>query len=319
MTAIPNPVHTIAALIDRHHEEQEAAQPPRYHFGASQLGHHCERYLWLNFRWAVKQSFEGRMLRLFRRGQNEEEIIAADLRAIGIEIVTHDSDGIQMRVDFGAHVSGSLDGVIRSGVPEAPEKPHVCEMKTHNKRSFDDLVKKGVKESKPQHWAQMQAYMLGTQIDRALYVAVCKDDDRLYTERVRLEAQQAKRLVDRAQRIATADRMPEPISADPTWYQCKMCPAHDFCHVGHKATSISCRTCSHATPKDDSTWHCARWDAEIPQANQPVGCRAHVLHPDLVPWQLEGGDGINAVYHINGDSVTNGEGGASSWEIIAHA
>src|SRR5699024_1366979 len=137
MTAIPKPVHTITALIDRHHEEKEAAQPPRYHFGASQLGHHCERYLWLNFRWAVKQSFEGRMLRLFRRGQNEEEIMAADLRATGIEIVTHDSEGNQMRVDFGSHVSGSMDGVIWSGVPEAPEKPHICEMKTHNKRSFD--------------------------------------------------------------------------------------------------------------------------------------------------------------------------------------
>src|SRR5699024_1909675 len=86
-----------------------------------------------------------------------------------------------------------------------------------------------------------------------------------------------------------------------------------------KYLQINCRTCAHATPREDSTWHCARWDAEIPQANQPDGCRAHVLHPDLVPWTLEGGDGVNATYRVGGHAVTNGEGGASSWEIIAHA
>lgn len=320
MTAIPNPIHTIAGLIDRHHEDREKQASPRYHFGASQLGHHCDRWLWINFRWAVKQSFPGRILRLFRRGQNEEEVAASDLRAIGLNLVTHDSDGRQMRVDFGSHVSGSMDGVIWSGVPEAPEKPHIWEMKTHNKLSFDALVKSGsVKDAKPEHWSQMQAYMLGTGIDRALYVAVCKDDDRLYIERVRLEKREAERLVRRAKRIATADRMPEPISHDPTWYQCKMCPAHDFCHSSHLSREISCRTCSHATAMDDSTWRCERWQSTIPNEAQAEGCRAHVLHPDLVPWTLEGGDGVNATYRIGGQSVTNGEGGASSWEIIAHA
>jgi hypothetical protein len=49
------------------------------------------------------------------------------------------------------------------------------------------LEKKGVKVSKPMHWAQMQVYMLGTKIERALYVAVCKDDDRIYTERVKYD------------------------------------------------------------------------------------------------------------------------------------
>lgn len=86
-----------------------------------------------------------------------------------------------------------------------------------------------------------------------------------------------------------------------------------------KYLQINCRTCSHATPREDGLWHCARWDAAIPKATQTEGCRAHVLHPDLVPWQLEGGDGTNAIYNIAGHSVTNGEGGVSSWEIIAHA
>lgn len=87
-----------------------------------------------------------------------------------------------------------------------------------------------------------------------------------------------------------------------------------------KYLQINCRTCAHSTPTENSEWVCELHGGHaIPVEFQRQGCRAHVLHPDLVPWQLEGGDGINAVYHINGASVTNGEGGTSSWEIIAHA
>ena len=82
MTAIPEPIHNIANLIDEHH----ASQPdePRGHLGCSLLGHPCERWLWLSFRWAVKEKFQGRILRLFRRGNNEENIIISDLEAIGV-------------------------------------------------------------------------------------------------------------------------------------------------------------------------------------------------------------------------------------------
>jgi hypothetical protein len=75
MTAIPPPIHTIANLIDEHH----ASQPdePRLHLGGSMLGHPCDRWLWLSFRWAVREKFPGRIRRLFRRGNNEEDIITA--------------------------------------------------------------------------------------------------------------------------------------------------------------------------------------------------------------------------------------------------
>ena len=139
---IPPPQHTIAALVDKHHESLQ--ERPRPHLGASQLGHHCERWLWLNFRWAIAERFSGRMLRLFRRGQMEEDTIIADLEAIGIQF-----ESTQARVKFGCHVSGSADGVIREGVPGAEKKRHVAEFKTHNKASFNAVEKKGVKESKP--------------------------------------------------------------------------------------------------------------------------------------------------------------------------
>ena len=315
---IPEPENSISRLIDKYHESR--AEPPRPHMGCSQLGHPCDRYLWLSFRWAVQPQFPGRILRLFRRGQMEEATIVSDLRAIGIDVRT---SATQARVDFGAHVSGSVDAIIESGVPEAPKKRHVAEFKTHSKKSFDDLEKHGVGKAKPDHWVQMMLYMHGLQIDRALYVAVCKDDDRIYTERVRYQADVAEKYIARGRRLALEDRMPPPISTDPSWYQCKVCEAHEFCFETKLTKHVNCRTCAHSTAKEDSTWRCERHDADgIPVDFQRKGCDSHVLHPDLVPWQRKDGlDDWTAVYVIDGRDVANGEGDAhvyTSREILAN-
>jgi hypothetical protein len=319
MTAIPPPIHTISNLIDEHH----AAQPdePRLHLGGSMLGHPCDRWLWLSFRWAVREKFPGRIKRLFRRGNNEEDIITADLKAIGIKITNTGKD--QIFLDMGSHVGGSVDGIIESGVPGAEKTRHIAEYKTHALKSFDDLEKKGVKVSKPMHWAQMQVYMLGTKIERALYIAVCKNDDNIYTERVKFDEEAATNLLARGHRIATTERIPAPISTDASWYECKFCPAHSFCHQKQLTQHVNCRTCAHATPEDDGTWSCARWDSKnIPGDFQKIGCDSHVLHPDLVPWPIKDStNAFEAIYEIEGVDVRNGEADAftfSSSEIIAN-
>jgi hypothetical protein len=314
---IPESEHNIESLIDKHHEGQ--AEVPRSHLGASTLGHVCDRWLWLSFRWAVQPSFPGRILRLFRRGREEEVNIINDLRAIGMDVRKVSS---QHRVDFGSHVSGSLDAIIDSGVPEAPKAKHIAEFKTASRKAFDSLVKDGVEKSKPEHFIQMQVYMSGTKIDRALYLTVCKDDDRIHIERVKFDKDVALFAIERGKRIALADRMPEPISSDPSWYQCKFCDAHDFCHESKITKHVNCRTCAHATALQDSTWHCARWDAVIPLDTQKEGCESHVLHPDLVPWKRKDGpDEWTAVYEINGVDLANGEGDANvytSKELLAN-
>jgi hypothetical protein len=73
MTAIPPAKTDIASLIDAAHEARE--DKPRPHMGASILGHACDRWIWLQFRMAVRQQFPGRILRLFRRGHAEEASI----------------------------------------------------------------------------------------------------------------------------------------------------------------------------------------------------------------------------------------------------
>jgi hypothetical protein len=321
MAAIPEPTVTIGGLIDQYHQDNQ--EPPRPHMGVSIIGHKCDRYLWLTFRWAVVEKHKGRILRLFRRGQLEESVVVSDLRAIGMDV--RETGSGQSRVDFGCHVSGSKDGIIRYGVPGAEKTPHLLEIKTHSDKSFTELAKEGVKKSKPVHWVQMQVYMLGSDLDRALYYAINKDTDEIYTERVELDRDASQSAVDRAKRIVTSDRMPEPMAgASASWYECKYCPAYSFCHHETLSKQVNCRTCSHATAHADSTWHCARHNGEVPVEFQRTGCDSHVLHPDLVPWQRKDGpDEYTAVYEINGTNVANGdpeiEGVFSSRELLANA
>ena len=309
MSALPESLNVVdvQSRIDRYYEEHR--EQPRAHLGLSLLGHHCDRWIWLSFRWAVIEPFPGRILRLFRRGQREEETIVRDLRAAGIVIHSTclDDDG-QSRVDFGCHVSGSIDGIIESGVPGAEKTRHIAEFKTHSLKSFNEMRNKGVQEAKRQHWWQMQGYMYGKRIERALYVAVCKDNDEMYTERVPLQKDAAEALIERGHRLALAERIPEPISADPTWFKCKFCAGWDFCFGSKCTKEVNCRTCAHVTPCRNSSWRCARFhNSVLTPDDQILGCENHVLHPDLVPWQNKGCDKEGcAKYIINGKEVLNG-------------
>lgn len=320
MATIPEPTVSTAKLIDQHHESR--SDQPRPHMGASQIGNNCERALWLSFRWAVQPKFKGRILRLFRRGHHEEHWIVQDLRAIGVHI--HSTTGQQSRVDFGSHVSGSLDGIIESGLPEAPKKRHVAEFKTHGDKSFKLLQKEGVKKSKPVHYIQMQTYMKGLGIDRAFYLAVNKNTDEIYTERFRLDEDCADHYIERGKRIALADRMPPPLSTSPSWYECKFCDSYDFCHKGENTKHVNCRTCAHATALPDSTWRCELHDGnDIPVKYQRTGCEHHVIHPDLVKWELDHTKTTDTVaaWIIDGNTILNGlpgKGIYASAEVLAN-
>ena len=160
------------------------------------------------------------------------------------------------------------------------------------------------------------------EINRALYVSVCKDNDQIYTERVRFDKEVFESLKQRAHRIISSDRMPEPLSADPTWFECKFCSAHDLCHKSHtmKPQDVTCRSCSHITFHRDGATTCAQYECEIPKEAQQAGCEAHILHPDLVPWTMDIQDG-KVYWIIDGKPVCNGEPDASvfsSKEILSN-
>lgn len=299
------------------------AELPRVYLGASICSHECDRYLWLYFRGAVVETHEGRMYRLFDRGRREEEVFANDLRSIGCTVWTVDpSTNEQFAVSaFGGHFRGHLDGVCQ-GLPEAPKTPHVVEMKTHCDSSFRKLARCGVREAKPMHYGQMQVYMGMMSLTRALYIAVNKDNDELWTERVEFDPKFFKATMLRMRRIISTSTTQRCATRPDDW-RCKTCPARTACWHDGTATFypghnyIDCRSCCHATADDkgDGHWSCAKGHNCV--IGRDCACRDHVALPDMVAHESVESDDRDTLTYVlaNGEKVTNGRGGFSSWEL----
>jgi hypothetical protein len=314
MAAIPDSQHTTAYQIVRWYESKP--QEHRPHMGASLIGHQCSRNIWLTWRWAMKPEFSGRILRLFSTGQREEPRLIEELRGIGATVWDTDPEsGGQWRVSAcRGHFGGSLDGVAK-GLPEAPKTVAVLEFKTHSNKSFADLVAKKVQASKPQHYAQMQVYMGLMDLDRAMYLAVNKDTDEVYSEWVHFHRDTFEQLLERAQSLIDMTEPPARISEDPAFYVCKMCNFWKLCH-GEQAAEMNCRTCCHATPGDVGTWRCESHGKQISIEEQRAGCNAHLLLPALVPYAevVDGGEGWMAYRHKdNGVMFVNGPEGNNDY------
>jgi len=290
--------------------EKEPGEWRRQHLGCSIIGRACSRELWYSFRWSMNPKHPGRLLRLFERGQNEEDGLARDMRLAGLEVQQYDEDGRQLRVKFGAHIGGSRDGTV-TGVPEAPKSPHVWECKTTNLNGYRKLQKEGVQAAKPEHYAQMQLYMLGAGLKRALYTAVCKDNDHIHAERVHFDERAAQALVRKAEAVVAS---PEPltrISRNPSWWQCKFCDHHSTCQLGdHSKIERNCRTCLSSTAEDDGSWTCTEFVKSLPFDEQCKGCTAHRFIPQMLsPWKPIGRADRTITYRKPDGSEWADEGG----------
>lgn len=267
--------------------------------GASLIGHECARHIWLTWRWALTPTFPGRILRLFDTGKREETRLIEELKGIGATVwETDPNTGDQWRVTAcNGHFGGSLDGVAK-GLPEAPKSVAVLEFKTHSAKSFGDLTKHKVQISKPQHYIQMQIYMGLMEIDRALYIAVNKDTDDLYTEWVHFDQERFDAMIQRAQELIDMPQPPARLSDDPANWQCKMCQHWKLCHGGI-AAEMNCRTCCSATPVANGEWRCETHNNRISTDDQRKGCEVHLLLPALIPYAepIDGGEGWMAYRH----------------------
>lgn len=229
----------------------------RSHLGISLIGNKCARAIFYGWRWATKPHFNGKTLRLFNRGHLEEGRFVALILASGMQIVQQDNNGGQYRISYlNGHFGSAIDGVI-IGCPDMPqpETPILTEMKTHNDASFKKLIKDGVKESKNEHYVQMQQYMLYYGLPAALYLAVNKNTDEIWAELVPFDRENAEMYKDRGFVIALAKIPPRKISESKTAWDCKWCDHRQVCHNGQLPV-VNCRTCEHSYPQDDGTWRC---------------------------------------------------------------
>lgn len=274
----------LAQLIDAATASELAEDGLRYHLGGSVIGSKCMREVWLSYRWAAREEFEGRMLRLFNRGHREEEVFATLFRRVGATVWTADANGQQYRVKcLDGHGGGSLDGVAIN-LPDLPA--HVpngaavlCEMKTHNDKQFKNLVKKGVRTSHPKHYKQAQFYMHNAGLKFCLYCAVNKNDDSLHFEFFDYDPATGNYLTNRGETIIFGSGIPPRISENPSWFECTFCAMRGVCFK-YTDAFLNCRTCRHSAPQRDGTWSCALGHHEI-TTNPKQGCLSHDYLPEL--------------------------------------
>lgn len=329
---LPPRSETVEAIYAWHKAKGDA-EPQRGYLGASIIGETCERRLWYTFRQACIEEFPGRMYRLFETGDLEEWRMTAELRGIGCTVHTVDpSTGQQFEVSaLGGHFSGHMDGAILN-LPEAPKTWHVFEAKSHNKKSWNELEKKGVLKAKPKHYAQMQTYMGLTGMRRALYMAVNKDTDELYAERVKFDPEFFEQLMAKAYRVITSNNIPPRISDRPDWYECGFCPAKELCHATQlqspalKIVSPSCRQCCFATAHTEgegARWTCDKLGKALATEDQDRACErllylpAFFAHSDPIGYGVDDA-GIDYIdYETRGPDSSGTlrwrQGGGGGW------
>jgi len=255
-------ISPIPSMIYKYHESI-VPDWRRPHLGASIIGKKCDREIWYSFRWYKKPNFDGRMLRLFETGQLAEDRIVKELEGIGIKVSRR-----QEVVSIIPHFGGSIDGV-GIGFPESKGE-HILEFKTHNKKSWEKLNGVGVQEAKPEHYIQMQTYMGAMKIERAYYIAVNKDTDEIYAERIKYDKAMYNYIIELADYIISSREPVTRISDNPAAFDCKFCQYKMICH-GIEAPEKNCRTCQFGAFCAEG-FYCSKYDGLVPVEFQKEGC-----------------------------------------------
>jgi len=154
----------------------------RRYLGLSQLGHKCEKFVWLKSHGYKEASPSAKLLRIFLLGNLLEKQIRDDLIKSGFFL-----NEAQKEVIFGygdLTLSGHIDGIITDLTESG--KPHLWEFKTMNDKSFKKVLKDGYEAYNSSYKAQIHAYMLGLPLIDTLVMVYNKNTSELYQERIKL-------------------------------------------------------------------------------------------------------------------------------------
>jgi len=272
----------------------------RPYLGMSGVGEPCMRKRWYGFHWTSKRKkHSARTERIFGIGHLFEQLIIAELKRNGMKVFRVDSDGKEIElfgfkdeiqeelIGFAAHAKGHTDGRVY-GVIEAPKTVHLLELKTMAQKYFLPLVKKGLKNAQPAYYAQCQRYMRGMKLKRALFIAINKNDSKIYSERINLDIGFAEDLKRKEQAIIMAYE-PMPKHYIPGFYKCGYCDHNEVCHEG-KTPQKNCRSCEYSDLENGGKWSCSNNRAidtmskgmcedemEISEKRQRKGCKFYKL------------------------------------------
>ena len=165
------------------------------------------------------------------------------------------------------HFGGAIDGIA-----ERNGQRFLAEFKTQaTGKKFVELCQKGVKLSKPVHYAQMSMYGYKLGLQYAIYMTVNKNDDDLHVEVVELDWRLGESLERKAEMIIFSQEPPAGVSLSPAYFECSYCDHLKVCHQSGDSL-VNCRSCRMASAIEDANWHCEQWDATIPKEHIKAGC-----------------------------------------------
>ena len=231
----------VNALIDAALVARNCRQTPRNYLGGSRIGEPCARKLVYEVTHTPKdqgRDFDGAILRIFDAGHQFETLSICWLRGAGFDLRTERADGGQFGFETaGGRLRGHIDGVIVAGPDVGLHWPVLWEHKALNAKSWNDLVKRGLRASKPVYYAQVQLYMGYLELETALVTALNKDTEALHHEVVGFDPPFAQALSDKAVdilRAVEAGELPPRIAADRDFYLCRMCAYAERCWEGER-------------------------------------------------------------------------------------
>jgi hypothetical protein len=221
----------VNTLIDAALLTARRQQPERDYLGASRLGEPCARRLAYEITHTPPddgQDIDGAMLRVFEVGHRFEALSIEWLRAAGFDLRTQRRDGSQFGfAAAGGKLRGHIDGVIVAGPDVGIAWPALWEHKALNAKSWNDIVKRGLRAAKPLYFAQVQIYMAYMGVGVTLFSTLNKDSQALHHEVVPFEPAEAQALSDKAVdilRAIEAGELPPRIAAASDYYLCRSCP-----------------------------------------------------------------------------------------------
>lgn len=235
-----------AKVIDDSMTKAQRSREPRKYLGASRWGHHCDRALAYEFHLTPRdegREFRGNTLRVFDMGHDGEDRVAGYMNDAGFELTTSGPDGKQIGFEAAeGRLKGHVDGIITAGPDLGISYPALWENKALGSKSFADVVRKGIKTSKPVYYVQAQVYMAYLGLRHCVFTCINRDTGELHAELIKADPVAAQQASDRALRIVSSAKPEEMVrcTTDRSDFRCKFCDYRDRCwNAGEKPKPAS--------------------------------------------------------------------------------
>ncbi len=229
-----NVSETITGLIDKGLHKKRQKQKARNYIGASTVAQECIRSMQYDLLYPKEKTFPGRILRIFERGHEAENLMIDFLQATGFEFIGLDDDGEQFGFSqLNGFFKGHVDGVIIKA-PSGFQVPMLWENKALEQTYFRRLERVGLKKYSPTYYGQIQLYMSYMELTKvpALFTAVNMNRMELYGELVSFDIKHCQYLSDRMftiYRDTIEGFLFQRISKKRDFWICNMCGWNERC------------------------------------------------------------------------------------------